>query len=1197
MTMHNPYYPQMQPYAFYYPPTTGYGAPPSEAPIADVSQGFPPKTRLPLQPSSAPATQPTHSTPMPESAEVTAQGMSASTTASTKKRLQFVHPNTNAPIDDIHSPLNFRQADSANPPLEKSETHHSSSRASSRPSSPRPAKSDIEKTVSEVIAETRSERSSSKKVTSRVQKTEIKSGEPAIAKKAATRVPLQASEQRKIIDPSNGTHTVGFKSSVSKYQEPIVVSKVKESPSNRESVLRTCESVERHVEEDKLELTRKEVKPQKDEMEEVKTEAVKPEAVKTEGVKTEGAKGGLILNPAARKSAKEVTAEVLKGTRLVAGLPKPAEKVVVEQPKSHPVMIGTSTPPPGSEQPEEKSDKSEEETMEVTKPVVKVEEKKELAAIEIKVDTTAVPKPETPSKNVYSPVVMQELKEKNKEPLPDMGAGPWLEGSEVDSPMKEPLPRRGSGGKLGSRSNSYQGLSRRSSTNSNRASRQSRSDPEEVFHVSSKKRIYSVDYMQSLKSQFMDKPQFQESLLCMKDFDGPLVRRSPSDKWPKQSRSGFDDRGKPSLSRSGSGRDWQKEARGSGVVVSRRMSRNYSGAKGADDSKWGKTDINLLSPFAPTSSGIGLHHSENKYIVGEMQTDDPEEEKRQKTFKGLLNKLTPSNFVRMYEKFKEVEIADAKTLKGLIDQIFDKALTETTFCPLYSDLCKLLTSEMPEFDEEGDKRKLTFRRLLLNKCQNEFEKGDAAVRAAEEAEAADASAMSAEERQSRLRAAKKERIRSLGNMQFIGFLFKKGMLTERIIHNCIVDLLREEENPKPEDIECLCQLLTTVGSLLPQGEVLDAYFCRIGRLSKSLKLETRHKFMLLDLIELKDRRWVERREKEGPKKIEEIHRDAQMEQMAQNARSRGGGYGGSNYSGRSGRSGWSRTSSVNTRPMTTFSSHEEVKPLTRNMSLGRTSSSDISLRPDTAKSSKAPVSVPRTRSRSPPQAPPTQQAPIEESAAEEAQGPALEGESLQRRVNSLLAEYYQVKDLDEALRCIEELIAENAAKPEILKNILLSALNIRGVDVNDRLKPISPLLKELLQREIFAKKDTKKGLQNTMAALPDVVDEFPIAPVLIARMLGTLVSEEVIPLKQILDSNGIILGAGREDQSEDDTPLVDGGQASKILMEFLKQMKSEEQEKHSVRDAVSNEGVDLLLFYPSYLRDDTDVSDILQYLD
>jgi hypothetical protein len=36
----------------------------------------------------------------------------------------------------------------------------------------------------------------------------------------------------------------------------------------------------------------------------------------------------------------------------------------------------------------------------------------------------------------------------------------------------------------------------------------------------------------------------------------------------------------------------------------------------------------------------------------------------------------------------EVSFTHAKTLSGLIDQIFDKALIETTFCELYSTLCR-----------------------------------------------------------------------------------------------------------------------------------------------------------------------------------------------------------------------------------------------------------------------------------------------------------------------------------------------------------------------------------------------------------------------------------------------------------------------------------------------------------------------------
>lgn len=70
----------------------------------------------------------------------------------------------------------------------------------------------------------------------------------------------------------------------------------------------------------------------------------------------------------------------------------------------------------------------------------------------------------------------------------------------------------------------------------------------------------------------------------------------------------------------------------------------------------------------------------------------------------------------------DVGIAEAKTLNGLIDQVFDKALLEPHFCELYSQLCDDLAKQLPEFDdpeapETGSKRKLTFRRILLNKCQ------------------------------------------------------------------------------------------------------------------------------------------------------------------------------------------------------------------------------------------------------------------------------------------------------------------------------------------------------------------------------------------------------------------------------------------------------------------------------------------------
>ena len=52
-------------------------------------------------------------------------------------------------------------------------------------------------------------------------------------------------------------------------------------------------------------------------------------------------------------------------------------------------------------------------------------------------------------------------------------------------------------------------------------------------------------------------------------------------------------------------------------------------------------------------------------------------------------------------------------------QIFDKALVETTFTAMYAQFCSDLNKNLPEFEDPDseDGKMLTFRRILLNKCQ------------------------------------------------------------------------------------------------------------------------------------------------------------------------------------------------------------------------------------------------------------------------------------------------------------------------------------------------------------------------------------------------------------------------------------------------------------------------------------------------
>lgn len=69
----------------------------------------------------------------------------------------------------------------------------------------------------------------------------------------------------------------------------------------------------------------------------------------------------------------------------------------------------------------------------------------------------------------------------------------------------------------------------------------------------------------------------------------------------------------------------------------------------------------------------------------------------------------------------------------------------------------------------------------------------------------------------------KARRRSLGNIKFIGELFKLKMLTETIMHDCIVKLLKNHDE---ESLECLCRLLSTIGKDLDfeKAKVTHAHY-------------------------------------------------------------------------------------------------------------------------------------------------------------------------------------------------------------------------------------------------------------------------------------------------------------------------------------------------------------------------------------
>lgn len=252
--------------------------------------------------------------------------------------------------------------------------------------------------------------------------------------------------------------------------------------------------------------------------------------------------------------------------------------------------------------------------------------------------------------------------------------------------------------------------------------------------------------------------------------------------------------------------------------------------------------------------------------------------------KGLLNKLTTETFDSISDQIiewanKSEKETDGRTLGQVIRLVFEHATDEaTSWCEMYARLCRKMMEQISrKVQDDGIKNAegkpiaggQLFRKYLLNRCQENFERGWVAKEATAGAAAmeamADKTAKAANEKSTtedeasgvpgdeivlhvdEYYAAQKAKRQGLGSIKFIAELFKLQMLKERIVHECVKKLLGNVESPKEEQIESLCKLISTAGLLLDTCKArahMDVYFSRMKQLSKSSNVSSRLQFML-----------------------------------------------------------------------------------------------------------------------------------------------------------------------------------------------------------------------------------------------------------------------------------------------------------------------------------------------------------------
>ncbi|XP_052454945.1 E3 ubiquitin/ISG15 ligase TRIM25 isoform X2 [Carassius gibelio] len=235
--------------------------------------------------------------------------------------------------------------------------------------------------------------------------------------------------------------------------------------------------------------------------------------------------------------------------------------------------------------------------------------------------------------------------------------------------------------------------------------------------------------------------------------------------------------------------------------------------------------------------------------------DKPESLKTQELFNrvwSVLNQLTPQMFQPLMKQMMKLTIDTEERLKGVIHLIYEKAISEPNSSEAYANMCRCLMGlKVPSTEKPGET--VNFRKLLLNRCQKDFEK-DEDDETFEKQKKLDAA--TGEEERQRLKedledAKEKARRRSLGNIKFIAEMFKLKMLTEPVIHDCIVKLLTKQDE---ESLECVCCLLSTTWKHLDHKMAkprMDQYLNHMKKIIKERRTSSRIRFLLQDVLDIR----------------------------------------------------------------------------------------------------------------------------------------------------------------------------------------------------------------------------------------------------------------------------------------------------------------------------------------------------------
>eukprot|EP01053_Blabericola_migrator_P011933 Blabericola_migrator_1__11932@NODE_729_length_6710_cov_177_288876_g525_i0_p1_GENE_NODE_729_length_6710_cov_177_288876_g525_i0NODE_729_length_6710_cov_177_288876_g525_i0_p1_ORF_typecomplete_len902_score168_18MIF4G/PF02854_19/4_8e38Sec15/PF04091_12/19Sec15/PF04091_12/0_47_NODE_729_length_6710_cov_177_288876_g525_i01482853 len=278
----------------------------------------------------------------------------------------------------------------------------------------------------------------------------------------------------------------------------------------------------------------------------------------------------------------------------------------------------------------------------------------------------------------------------------------------------------------------------------------------------------------------------------------------------------------------------------------------YSNRAVLPEAPWPRSTASTTdAPGSPSSSVLPPTRSNKAQL--------PREVALRRTVKGLLNKLTVEQFESIATALSnEVQkTQNVQELAIVMEEVHSKSVREPNFSEMYADLVLVLRAKSPVFPSADSDKPDTFQRLLITKCQQEFDQmKDFANLDLPEEERKDMTEEDIETERV------KRKTRTLGNMRFIGELNLRRVVVNVALASILAKLIKGDPFPPAHVVECVCELLTTVGYHMDhsdkEGEKghLNAVFCHLRSFHEQKVYESRIDFKIQDLLELRESDWV-----------------------------------------------------------------------------------------------------------------------------------------------------------------------------------------------------------------------------------------------------------------------------------------------------------------------------------------------------